>query len=376
MASKDFIIKILNQAGIAIGGSEPFDIQVNDDRLYRHLWSKGSLAAGEGYMNEWWDCEQLDEFFNRICQLKLDRAFNKQWMILCSTLANCFFNLQTRIRSLKVAETHYDLGNELYEAMLGPTMAYTCAYWKDAANLDQAQINKFDLICRKLSLQRGERVLDLGCGWGTLARYAAEKYGVSVVAVNISKEQVQYAKEITKGLPVDVYACDYRDDKVYNPQRIPFDKIMSVGLCEHVGLKNYTGFIRLARKNLKKSGLFLLHTIGRNDTSYHVDPWISKYVFPNSILPSLQLLTTAFEKQFVLEDLHNIGADYDKTLMGWQSNFNRHWEQFKGQYDRKFYRLWNYYLLSCAGGFRARSMQLWQMVLSPEGVAGGYRTIR
>lgn len=376
MSTNSMVINFLESAGISIDGSNPHDIQVHDPRLYRRLQTHGSLGAGEGYMEGWWDCDQLDELFYRICRNRLDGAFKKKWMVIGKSIMNTVVNLQTRFRSLRVAHEHYNLGNDLYERMLGPTMAYTCGYWKNAKSLDEAQNNKFDLICRKVGMKPGDRILELGCGWGTLAKYAAENYGVEVVAANISSEQVNYAKRNCQGLPIEFFLCDYRDDHIYNPSGKTFDHVVSVGLCEHVGAKNYRTFIEVARRNIKDDGLFLLHTIGRNDTSYYVDPWISKYIFPNSLLPSIKLLSDAIENQFIVEDLHNIGADYDKTLMEWHKNFNLHWESLSHQYDEKFFRLWNYYLLSCAGGFRARSMQLWQMVLSPNGVVGGYNTVR
>jgi cyclopropane-fatty-acyl-phospholipid synthase len=292
------------------------------------------------------------------------------------SLTNRLVNLQTKLRSKKVAEQHYNLGNDLYRYMLGKSMAYTCAYWKNAKTLDQAQYDKFDLICRKINLKPGERVLDLGCGWGSLAKYMAENYGSKVTAVNISVEQVRYAREICSHLPVEVHLCDYRDANSYNPKNIPFDKVVSIGLCEHVGHKNYRHFLKIARENLKENGLFLLHTIGKNDSSFFVNPWINKYIFPNGMLPSIKLLSGAMEHLFVLEDLHNFGSDYDKTLMAWHKNFNDNWGQLKDKYGQEFFRLWNYYLLSCAGGFRARGMQLWQMVLSPKGLLGGYETVR
>ncbi|MEM1283431.1 MAG: cyclopropane fatty acyl phospholipid synthase [Chlamydiota bacterium] len=376
MSTNSMVINFLESAGISIDGNNPHDIKVHDSRLYKRLQTHGSLGAGEGYMEGWWDCDQLDELFYRICRNRLDGSFNKKWMIIGKSIMNTVVNLQTRFRSLRVAEEHYNLGNDLYERMLGPTMAYTCGYWKDAKNLDEAQNNKFDLICRKVGMKPGDRILELGCGWGTLAKYAAENYGVEVIAANISSEQVNYAKKNCQGLPIEFFLCDYRDDHIYNPSGEVFDHVVSVGLCEHVGAKNYRTFIEVARRNMKEDGLFLLHTIGRNNTSYYVDPWISKYIFPNSLLPSIKLLSDAAEDQFIIEDLHNIGADYDKTLMEWHKNFNSHWESLSDQYDEKFFRLWNYYLLSCAGGFRARSMQLWQIVLSPNGVAGGYNTVR
>lgn len=368
--------KILEKAGITINGSKPYDIQVHDERLFNKMCLNPSLAAGEGYMDGWWDCEQLDELFNRICRTHQDQYFQSYWAKAFQGASNLLFNLQSRDRSKEVAEKHYNLGNELYSRMLGKTMAYTCAYWKNADNLDQAQENKLDLVCRKLNLKPGEKLLELGCGWGSFAKYAAENYGVEVTAVNISTEQVKYAQDINRGLPVKIVLADYRDSNVYNSEKIQFDKVASIGLCEHVGHKNYHQFLSIARNNMKENGLFLLHTIGANETQAFVDPWINKYIFPNGMLPSIQLLSKAMEKTFILEDLHNFGADYDKTLMAWHRNFIQNWPEISHNYDERFFRLWNYYLLSCAGGFRSRSMQLWQIVLSPNGMVGGYQSVR
>lgn len=376
MATKNLIENYLDRAGVKIGGNQPHDIRINNESIYPRLRTQGSLGAGESYTEGWWDCDRLDEFFYRICRQEIDDEFNSRWMVFLKSMMNYTVNLQTKFRSLNVAENHYNLGNDLYEKMLGPTMAYTCGYWKGATTLDEAQNNKLDLICKKIGLKEGDRVLELGCGWGSFAKYAAEKYGAEVVAANISTEQVKYAKNLNEGLPVSIHLCDYRDDHIYNPEKKLFDKVVSIGLCEHVGAKNYKTFMETARRNLKEDGLFLLHTIGRNDTSYYVDPWISKYIFPNSMLPSVKLLSGAMENCFVIEDLHNFGADYDRTLMEWYRNFQANWEGLKDDYDEKFYRLWCYYLLSCAGGFRARTLQLWQYVLSPNGVVGGYETIR
>lgn len=376
MVTKTLITKFLTSAGVSLNGSSAFDIRIHDKRFYRNLYTQPSLKIGESYMAGYWNCDQLDELFFRITQNDLDTKIYKKWMIGMRSVLNHAVNFQSRILSKQVAELHYNLGNDFYRHMLGESMAYTCAYWKNAETLDQAQFNKFDLICRKINLKPGERVLDLGCGWGSLAKFMAEKYGCEVVAVNISTEQVKYAQESCRDLPVKFYLSDYRDDHIYNPENRPFDKVVSVGLCEHVGFKNYKKFIETARRNLKEDGLFLLHTIGKNFSSNFVDPWINKYVFPNGVLPSVKLLSEAMENIFVVEDLHNFGPDYDKTLMAWHKNFNENWPLYKDQYGETFFRMWNYYLLSCAGVFRARGMQLWQMVLSPRGVAGGYETVR
>ena len=260
--------------------------------------------------------------------------------------------------------------------MLGPTMAYTCGYWQDTDDLDQAQINKYDLVCRKLHLRPGEHLLDMGCGFCGFSKFAAENYGVRVTAVNISIEQMKYAVASCQGLPIDFVRCDYRDVAAYNPNGAQFDKIASIGLCEHIGYKNYHAFMSCARQQLKEDGLFLLHTIGKNITTPFSDPWIDKYIFPGGSLPTTKALSQAAESLFINEDMHNFGTYYDKTLLAWEANFVKAWPMLKEHYDERFYRMWRYYLLSCAGAFRARDIQLWQIVFSPKGVKEGYQSVR
>lgn len=374
MITKEKMSNYLQTIGVALNGVKSSDVKIKNEKIYSKLPT--SLAIGEAYMEGWWDCDRLDDLFFRICKHNLDTKFHSSPYDFLRKAFIKFSNLQTRIRSLKVAEVHYNLGNEFYQKMLGPSMAYTCAYWKDAKTLDEAQFDKFNLICRKLDIKQGDKVLELGCGFGTFAKFAAENCGCHVVAVNISEEQVKFGRKACKGLPVEIFQCDYRDHNVYNPQHKRFDKVVSIGLLEHVGYKNYRTMMELIRENLKEDGLCLLHTIGKNVTDHFVDPWISKYIFPNSILPSLQLLTRAVEGLFVVEDLHNFGAYYDKTLMEWHNNFIENWSGIKSNFNEEFFRMWNYYLLSCAGAFRARTLQLWQFVLSPHGVLGGYDSVR
>ena len=276
-------------------------------------------------------------------------------------------NLQTRYLSRRVAERHYDLGNDLYRAMLDPRMIYTCGYWSHARTLDEAQDAKLDLVCRKLGLAPGMRVLDIGCGWGGFAEFAARRYGVSVVGVTISAEQASLGSTRCAGLDVDIRLQDYRDVSGR------FDRIVSLGMFEHVGRKNYHEYMRTARRLLAPGGLFILHTIGRNDHGAGIDPWVTRYIFPNSEIPSLQRMAGAIHRQFVLEDLHNFGADYALTLLAWRDNFQRAWSGFAARMPADFYRRWYYYLSMFAGVFRARGLQLWQLVLSPDGVPGGYR---
>jgi cyclopropane-fatty-acyl-phospholipid synthase len=366
----------LKKLGIGTNGENPWDLNIHDRRTLDAVLREQSIGAGESYMKGWWDCEKLDELFFRFCQNKGEKEFYAGWKVSLIRLRNTLINQQSRRRAAMVAKEHYNIGNKLYEKMLGKSMAYTCGFWKDAKSLDEAQFKKYDLICKKLYLQPHDKVLELGCGWGGLAKYMAENYGCEVVAIDIGTESSRYAKEACKNLPVTIYQGDYRDTHIYNSQKQKFDKIVSVGVLEHVGYKNYSIFLDIARSFIKPQGIFLLHSIGKNITLNFCDPWIDKYIFPNGILPSLKLVGKAFENRFVVEDLHNFGAYYDNTLMEWYKNLNLHWPELRHDYNEKFLRMMNYYLLSCAGVFRARNMQLWQFVLTPNGKEHGYISVR
>ncbi len=363
--------QILELAGVEINGSNPWDIQVHDDRFYKRVLTEAELGIGESYMDGWWDSEQLDELFFRILRARLDQKVKRKFSILLQLFIAQVYNLQSKRRATIVGEKHYDLGNDFFKVLLDKRMNYSCAYWKDAETLDEAQENKLELICKKLYLEPGMRVLDIGCGWGAFGKYAAEKYNVEVVGITVSKEQIKLGKELCKGLPVEFRFQDYRD---VNEK---FDRIVSVGMIEHVGYKNYRKYFEVANRCLKDDeGLFLLHTIGDIDTRKSTDPWTHKYIFPNGMLPSAAQLGEAIEGYFVLEDWHSFGPDYDKTLLAWYNNFEKNWHKIESNYDQRFYRMWKYFLLSSAGGFRARKNQLWQLVLSKKGVLGGYKTFR
>lgn len=374
-SARSVIEKLTSLADIEIGGSRPWDIQVHDERFYNRVLSSGSLALGESYMDGWWDTPALDQFFEHILSARLDDKVRPNSELVLAFIRAYLFNLQSRSRAFQVGEAHYDLGNDLYEAMLDKRMVYTCGYWEAGAKtLDEAQEAKLDLVCKKIGLKKGDRILDIGCGWGSFAKFAAEKYGASVVGITISVEQAALARERCKDLPVEIRVCDYRemDEK--------FDHIISLGMFEHVGFKNYREYLEMARRCLKDDGLFLLHTIGQNFSDHRADPWLDKYIFPNGMLPSVAQIGRAAERLFVVEDLHNFGASYDKTLMAWFKNFDTAWpvlrEKLRNKFDNRFYRMWKYYLLMCAAAFRVRDIQLWQIVLSPKGVLGGYTSIR
>jgi cyclopropane-fatty-acyl-phospholipid synthase len=363
---------LLAQADVRFDGGRPWDIRVHDPRLYRRLLTQWSLGAGEAYMDGDWDCDHLDELFTRLMRVDLDRA-TPGWSklaLFAQSLRHRLMNLQSLTRAFQVGERHYDVGNDVFEAMLDSRLIYSCAYWERAETLEQAQRDKLDLICRKLELQPGDRLLDIGCGWGGLVRHAAEHYGVRATGITVSREQLALAQQRCAGLPIDLQLMDYR---LLQGQ---FDKIASVGMFEHVGPKNYAIYLETVRRLLVPDGLFLLHTIGIDVTASATDPWIDRYVFPNGKLPSATELSQALEDRFLIEDWHNFGTDYDRTLMSWHQRFEAAWPRLQARYDERFRRMWRYYLLSCAGFFRARQGQLWQLVLSKRERALPYRSVR
>lgn len=362
--------QLIEPTGIKINGSNTWDVKIINPNFYNRVFSQGSLGLGESYMESWWECKKLDEFFYRLLNANIPEKIGLSFPVALAFVKAKLFNLQAIKRAFEVGEKHYDTGNDLFEPMLGKTMAYSCGYWKTAKTLDKAQEAKFDLICKKLNLQKGQKILDIGCGWGGFAYYATKNYGVSVVGITVSKEQIKFAKKLCKSLPVELRLQDYRE---LNEK---FDNVISVGMFEHVGPKNYRTFFKVAKRCLKENGLFLLHTIGSPTTGSSSDPWLNKYIFPNGALPSFKQITSSVENLFIIEDAHNFGADYDKTLIAWHKNFEKSWPKIKDKYGERFYRMWNYYLLSCAGAFRARNIQLWQIVLSPHGVRGGYKPVR
>jgi cyclopropane-fatty-acyl-phospholipid synthase len=359
--ARELFSEMMNFAGIQVNGDRPFDIRIKNDQFFQRVTSSPALGLGESYMDGWWECPAPDQFIEKVLRANLLNQIKQDRITAWNALMAKIFNLQTIKRAFTVGKQHYDIGNDLYQKMLDKRMQYTCGYWKDAQNLDEAQEAKLEMICRKLALAPGMDVLELGCGFGGFARYAAEKFNVSVTGFTVSKAQAEFGREYCKDLPVDIRLDDYRNAKG------TYDRILSIGLMEHVGFKNYRTYMELTRNLLKKDGIAFVHTIGGNITTRICNPWTAKYIFPNSVLPSIAELGRAMEGLFVLEDWHNFGEDYDKTLMAWYDNFKAAWPKLKDRYDDRFFRMWEYYLLSSAGGFRARSMQLWQMVLTRPG---------
>jgi len=353
--------EILEGVDIEINGSRPWDLQVYNQDLYKSILFNGSLGFGESYMKGWFDCDRLDLFFEKILSSGIYNEIGGAPLFF-GKMKSKLRNLQSVSRAFQVAERHYDIGNDLFSLMLDKTMMYTCGYWtKDVSTLEESQLAKLDLVAKKLNLKAGMKILDIGCGWGGAAKHFANNYGVTVVGITISKEQIEYAKQNSDNMDVEFRLMDYRDlDE-------KFDAIYSIGMFEAVGYKNYEEFFEVVRSCLKEDGAFLLHTIGGNESTTTADPWVEKYIFPNGMMPSAEQIAKASEGIFIFDDWHNIGPHYDKTLMCWYDNFVNNYEKLKDKYDNEFYRMWTYWLLSSAANFRTRSLQLWQVLFSIEG---------
>jgi cyclopropane-fatty-acyl-phospholipid synthase len=368
------IERLLQAADVRVNGPDPWDFQVRNERVFGRILAHGSLGLGESYLDEDWECAQLDEFFHRILRSGVQKRAPRNLRLLAGQLRARWTNLQTTRRAFIPAQVHYDLGNDLFEATFDTRLTGSCGYSRVATDLDAAQDAKHDLICRKLGLQSGQTVFDIGCGWGAFMKFSAERYGARCTGVTVSREQVSWGEQRCQGLPVRFILGDYR--QLPADALGPYDHLVSMGMFEHVGNKNYRDYFSVAHRLLREEGLFVLHTIGSTYSDFEIDPWLDKYIFPNAVLPSITQIGKAIEGRFLMEDWHNFGANYDNTLMAWFHKFDGNWPQIAQRYGERFYRIWKYYLLSCAGGFRARVIQLWQLVLSKHGVPGGYLSVR
>ena len=356
--ARRIVEQLLKGSGVTLNGDAPQDIRVLHPDFFSRVLHQGTLGLGEAYMDGWWECDRIDELAYRLLMNGLGEHARSTSERLKYRLQAGFLNLQSKARAYMVGEAHYDLGNDLFERMLDPTMCYSCGYWKDAQDLHQAQRNKLELACRKLQLEPGMKVLDIGCGWGSFAEHAARHHQVEVTGITISREQAALARERCDGLPVEILLQDYRD------LAGQFDRIVSIGMFEHVGHRNYATYFETVRRLMPQDGLFVLHTIGSNRSEVTADPWINRYIFPNGVLPSAMDITRTSEDPLLLEDWQNFGADYDRTLMAWLANFDAHWHEIAPHYNERTRRMFRYYLTICAGAFRARHLQLWQVVFS------------
>lgn len=390
MSAKGTVEYLASLAGIKINGTNPWDIQVLSGQFYERALQYGSLGLGESYMEGMWDCERLDQCIDRLLSARLrSKLMNPRFSfqhpeamlqypsLIRQYMIASIFSRQSKERALQVAAAHYNLGNDLYRAMLDRRLVYSCGYWHDVSSLDAAQELKLELACRKLRLEQGNRVWDIGCGFGSWMKYAAEHYGIECVGDTISQPQINLGKELCAGLPVEIRFRDYREALDSGEK---YDRCVSIGMFEHVGYKNYRTFMEIVHRCLRDGGLFLLQTIGADRPMKSAEPWTEKYIFPNGMAPTISQIEQAAEGLLVIEDRHEFGPYYDPTLMAWDRNFVRNWDQLNARYEHlvngQFYRMWRYYLQSYAAAFRRGHLRLWQVLLSKNRVPVGYEPVR
>lgn len=362
--------RLLERAGIAVGGDRPWDITVHDDRFWDRAVAQRELGLGESYMDGWWDVPELDQFVARILEADIQSALRPTPQLILHVVRSSVINRQTLPRARRNAQHHYDIGNDLFERMLDKRMVYSCGYWRDANDLDTAQQAKLDLICRKLSIEPGMTVLDIGCGWGGFAQYAAEHYGARVTGISPALAQVAEARSRCRDLDVEIIDADYRTVTGR------YDRIVSIGMMEHVGARHLEEFFRHCDGLLAEDGMMLHHVIGSNRSKKHTDPWFDRYIFPGGVIPSLAQVAHATEGSWAIEDVHNFGPDYDRTLLAWHRNVEAAWPDLGKRYDERFQRMWRYYLLTSAAAFRVRNLQLYQHVIRRAERSTTYRGVR
>ncbi len=377
MTAKEIFTKAFHDIGIEVGK----DIIIRDERFYARVLKDQSIGLGESYIAGWWEAPSIVKLFKKLIPgiPSIKKILRPNFHILAYYTLSDLFNRQHRRRALKDVQSHYDIGNELYETMLDENMVYTCAYFKEPTwTLEQAQDAKIDLVYRKLHIpEKGEKlkILDIGCGWGYALEYGAKKYGINGVGITLSKEQVKWAKEKTKGLPVEIRLQDYRDI----PKGEKYDAIFSLGMFEHVGKKNYREFMDVVFRHLKEKGLFLLHTIGSSQRGA-IDPWINKYIFPGAHIPTIAEIDRAVDGRFIEHDFHNFGLYYARTAQEWATRFEKGWKKLKAlkpkNYNERFYRMWKYYLNIGASSFYSGRNQLWQLVYSKGPLDHVYESVR
>jgi cyclopropane-fatty-acyl-phospholipid synthase len=365
---KNTVEKLLDKCNIKINGTNPQDIIVHDDRFYKMVLSSGELGLAESYMYKYWSSNNLYETL-----YLLSKNFNKLSYIdfnfndFLNMTKSYLFNNQTIEKALVDVQSHYDIGNDLYTRMLDNNMQYTCAFFQDTNDLNTAQEQKMDLIGQKLNLKPGDTLLDIGCGWGYLINYLSKKYNVQGLGITLSEEQLKYAEINFKNNSNASYKLmDYRNI----PKDMKFTKIVSVGMLEHVGNKNYEEYFDIVHDHLTDDGIALIHTIGCQNSLRGISSgsgsgskFIDKYIFPNGHIPTWDEISPIVSKKFLIQDWQNFGKYYDNTLQSWYKNINSKWDEIPN-YDEKFKRMWNFYLLGCAANFNLCHMNLWQILIT------------
>lgn len=356
-----FLVKWGDHEQVIGEGAPVFEVHVKEDIPLKALLESTSLALGEAYMDGRVDVQgdlyhALDYFLGQMDKFSVDESKLKKLLHPSRSKKN---------QQIEVS-SHYDIGNNFYKLWLDETMNYSCAYFKtDHDTLYEAQVNKTDYILKKLALKEGMSLLDVGCGWGFLLIHAAKEYGVRGTGITLSKEQYDgFTKRIEEeGLQelLSVKLMDYRDIPASG---MKFDRVVSVGMLEHVGRENYSTFMSCVEKVLVPGGVFLLHYIS-SQKEHAGDPWIKKYIFPGGMIPSLrEIVSLAGDYNYHILDVENLRNHYNKTLLCWEKNFNEHKDEIRSMFDEKFVRMWELYLCSCAATFHNGVIDLHQVLMT------------
>ena len=353
-----------NPLATAVDGS--LRVQPHHESALHRAQRGGIYAIGEAYIAGLWTTDRLDDFIFKLLTTPQPKpSLFAQAKMFIHVMDRYLFNRHNGRRAFNIGTQHYDLGNDLFRAMLDPSMTYTSGYWAQASTLAAAQEAKLDLLCRKLDLRPGMSVLDIGCGWGNFARYAAEHYGVHVTGVTVSQQQAEEARRRCVGLSVEIRLQDYR------AVTETFDRVVSIEMIEAVGRKNLPTFYRVVEDRLNDDGIFVLQAITGDTWSRTSDRrldeyslWLVTYIFPDGYLPTQRELSGCGSTSLRIEDWQSFGQDYDRTLLAWADNFANHWDELKNRYDEAFRRRWEFYLCGCAAAFRANRFDVCQIVYS------------
>ncbi len=356
-----FLVKLDGKEYIIGEGDPVFTIKLNEMIPVKDLLTSTSIALGEAYMDGKIEVEgdlyhALANFLGQMGKFSTDET----------ALKDLIFSSTNRENQEAEVQSHYDIGNEFYELWLDKTLSYSCGYFKNEDDsLYQAQVNKVDYILEKLYLKEGMSLLDIGCGWGFLLIEAAKKYKIKGTGITLSEEQHdEFQRRITEeGLEdqLEVKLMDYRDLPEYGKT---FDRVVSVGMIEHVGRDNYELFLRCVNQVLKDGGVFLLHYIsGRKE--YPGDAWMKKYIFPGGMIPSLrEIIYDVSEMEFHVLDVENLRLHYNKTLLHWRKNFYDHIDEVRDMFDERFVRMWDLFLAACAATFYTGIIDLHQILMT------------
>lgn len=345
-----------------IGEGEPaFTVNFKKVIPLQELAASTSLALGEAYMNQELEVEgdlyqALDAFLGQMGKFSTDRK----------ALKKLIFTSNSKKNQMKEVSSHYDIGNDFYKLWLDDTMSYSCGYFlHEDDTLFQAQVNKVDYILKKLNLKEGMHLLDIGCGWGFLLIEAAKKYKVYGTGITLSAEQKkEFEYRIKKEGLEDLLRVELMDYRDLEKSNLEFDRVVSVGMVEHVGRDNYQLFLNCVNHVLKPGGLFLLHFISALK-EYPGDPWIKKYIFPGGMIPSLrEIISDMAEEGFHTLDVENLRNHYNRTLLCWKDNYREHLEEVRKMFDEKFVRMWDMYLASCAATFHNGIIDLHQILVT------------